>query len=763
MEKFNYYALHFHMKQAGVRIVIENIMESFKQNSKNKFAIIESGNQKNYKAPNGVKHIKISELDYSNKRFKSKKQFYDKAKKIAKQIEKKIDFKKHCVIHAHNANLFKNPTLAAALKIIAEKNPTKVTVLMQAHDFAEDNRKKLLNLMLTCTGKKDKSLAGDLAFPQAKNIFYLTINSRDKRLLKMINIPDEKIFVFPNAINIHALEQKPVKDKKLLELIDGYAKKEGYNFSTKRKIILYPVKVIQRKNIVEAILLLKLINSIKNEYQLLITLDANSKEDIQYSTKIKQFVKNKKLPVTIGFGYSVISSTNKRETKNGKISKYIMADLFEKAQCILTTSTLEGFGFAFLEGWITGKEVIGRKIDFVVEDFEKNGINFPGVYNKIEIDKNDFGKMKLNKQLETIDKLKTKRIIQQNNLDHILNEIMNPNTIAINKNKKAIKKNYSLKKYYLRLEKIVKTTQKLKDKNFPTLNINNQLLIDYFSKEIETQIIITDLDGTLLDHNNYSHLVSLPTYNKAQDKKTPICFCTSKSFDEQIHLRKILKNKDPFIAENGSAIYIPKKYFSFKITKKLLKNFTIKNIKKIDDYNIIELNVSHKETYATLKTIQKNLPFKINIFTDHSVRELQKIAKLPKKYAELSKIKYYADGCRIPNMNPKKLNAFKKEAKKLGFETKVGGRFVGINKGSDKGVATKILLELFRKKYKRIYSIGLGDSQNDFPMLKEVDKPFLVKCIGKNITKEAKKEVEGINIVNKIGPKGWVFIIEKFL
>ncbi|MBT7241738.1 MAG: HAD-IIB family hydrolase, partial [Candidatus Diapherotrites archaeon] len=501
----------------------------------------------------------------------------------------------------------------------------------------------------------------------------------------------------------------------------------------------------------------------KNNYQLLITLDANSETDINYSNKIKKFVKEKKLPVTIGFGYDVISATNKREIKNGKVTKYTIADLFEKAQCIVTTSTLEGFGFAFTEGWLANREVVGRRIDFVMTDFENNNLTFPGFYTKIKIDEKDFGKMKLNQQLKIIEKINPKKLLKQKELNKTINAIITPNKKAILKNKKAIEKEYSLKKYYSRFEKIVKETKKFKNKDFLENKIDNSYLIDYFSKDIEKKIIITDLDGTLLDHNNYSHLISFATYKEAQKKGIPVCFCSSKSFDEQICFRKIMKNPNPFIAENGSAIYIPKNYFPFKITNALLKKFEIKKIKRIKGYDIIELNVSHDKTYKALKTIQKKLPFKTHIFTDHSIEELEKIAKLPKKYAILSKTKYYANGCRIPKMTDKKINLFKREAKKLGFETKVGGRFVGINKGSDKGKATKILLELFRKKYKKILSIGLGDSENDFLMLKEVDKAFLVKRVGKSVNEKAKKEIVGINILDQIGPKGWNFAIKKFL
>ena len=91
---FQYYALHFHMKSGGVKIVIENIIKGLKKYSKLPVGLIESGKQFNYKHSTKIKHIKISEIDYSNKSFSSYKDLYSYALKIAKKLEKKNQPKK---------------------------------------------------------------------------------------------------------------------------------------------------------------------------------------------------------------------------------------------------------------------------------------------------------------------------------------------------------------------------------------------------------------------------------------------------------------------------------------------------------------------------------------------------------------------------------------------------------------------------------------------------------------------------------------------
>ena len=81
------------------------------------------------------------------------------------------------------------------------------------------------------------------------------------------------------------------------------------------------------------------------------------------------------------------------------------------------------------------------------------------------------------------------------------------------------------------------------------------------------QIIFTDLDGTLLD-KKYSYSPANQALKLVKKQKIPIIICTSKTRAEIEYYRKKLRNKDPFISENGGAVFVPKKYFDFKFKSK---------------------------------------------------------------------------------------------------------------------------------------------------------------------------------------------------
>jgi len=74
-------------------------------------------------------------------------------------------------------------------------------------------------------------------------------------------------------------------------------------------------------------------------------------------------------------------------------------------------------------------------------------------------------------------------------------------------------------------------------------------------------IIFSDLDGTLLDHDNYSFEAALPALKKLKQHKIPVIATTSKTIQEVINLYKALNISGPFIVENGAAVYIPKATF----------------------------------------------------------------------------------------------------------------------------------------------------------------------------------------------------------
>ena len=68
-------------------------------------------------------------------------------------------------------------------------------------------------------------------------------------------------------------------------------------------------------------------------------------------------------------------------------------------------------------------------------------------------------------------------------------------------------------------------------------------------------VVVSDLDGTLLDHDNYRFEEVLPTLDRMKDLGLELVINTSKTKSEWLVLQKELAISGPFIVENGSALY----------------------------------------------------------------------------------------------------------------------------------------------------------------------------------------------------------------
>ena len=411
LKQLNIGELHYHLRPAGVRAEIENTIDAITQklNAKNLsifvlsdyeevFTIKDLRIKTRFKKSRKVKiqKINIPEINYNTKPAKNKKQFLTEANELKQNILKHIPLNRCTknnpfILHTHSVPLGKNPRLSAAIKLLADQcnNQNKpLWILNQIHDFAENSRPELLQTLQTCTGRFDKKFASEIMYPNTPNIFYAVINSNDSENLEMVGINPKKIFYLPNSVDIDVFTSKPITRARkyrlqLMNSLDEYADKNDYVFDKKRKIILSPLKLMRRKNNIESLLLLLAFNHLRDQYQLLISLEAHAGKDVDYVNKFKKFVRKNKLPVTIGEGQELISLSEKRQFENGKITEFSIIDLFDLSTAIMTTSILEGFGFSFIEGWLTGKAVIGRRLPYVCRDFEKNGMDLDHMYKKI--------------------------------------------------------------------------------------------------------------------------------------------------------------------------------------------------------------------------------------------------------------------------------------------------------------------------------------------------------------------------------------------
>jgi mannosyl-3-phosphoglycerate phosphatase len=233
-------------------------------------------------------------------------------------------------------------------------------------------------------------------------------------------------------------------------------------------------------------------------------------------------------------------------------------------------------------------------------------------------------------------------------------------------------------------------------------------------KHNETKFVVfTDLDGTLLDEK-YDYQRIKPIISQLLAVGVSIVFCSSKTRAEIEFYREEIGITDPFIVENGAAIFMPKDYFPLNYA------YT----KMTGSYYVVELGVPYSIIRKKLATVKRQTAVNIVGFGGMTPEEIAKDTGLTLNLAKLAKKREYDEPFRIVEGNEMEvLNAIKKE----GFSYTKGNRYFHLLGKSDKGKATIILRDLYSQKFGRIATFGIGDSPNDLAMLKVVDTSFLVR------------------------------------
>ena len=241
-------------------------------------------------------------------------------------------------------------------------------------------------------------------------------------------------------------------------------------------------------------------------------------------------------------------------------------------------------------------------------------------------------------------------------------------------------------------------------------------------------IVFADLDGSLLN-DKYEYDQIEPIIHHLLSLNVSIVFASSKTRNEIDFYRNKWQITDPFIIENGSAILIPETYFGIHY------EFT----RRVKGYNIIELGTAYSNIREKIEIVRNRTGANIVGFGDMTAEEIAKDSGLPLYLAQLAKKREYSEPFKILDGKEKEvLDAISEE----GLCYTRGGRYLHALGNCDKGKATSILKNLYLQQFKKIFSIGVGDSANDLTMLKIVDKPFFVN---KTADKKAVwKEIESI-------------------
>lgn len=250
-------------------------------------------------------------------------------------------------------------------------------------------------------------------------------------------------------------------------------------------------------------------------------------------------------------------------------------------------------------------------------------------------------------------------------------------------------------------------------------------------------VIFTDLDGTLLHPKTYSFAEAMPALKRIRERNIALILCSSKTMAEVKQYRERLQNHDPFVVENGGAVFVPRGYFPFLASS------------PGDEYFVTSFGKPYEEIRRAFVRLREQERVLVKGFGDMTREEVAALTGLSLEEAALARERDFGEPFVFEDVVDR---SFLKAIERAGFHW-TRGRLFYLMGDHDKGRAIRLLKQWYEREHGIINTIGLGDALNDLPLLREVDHPVLVQKV--DGTYDRNIELPGLIRAGGIGPQGW--------
>lgn len=258
-------------------------------------------------------------------------------------------------------------------------------------------------------------------------------------------------------------------------------------------------------------------------------------------------------------------------------------------------------------------------------------------------------------------------------------------------------------------------------------------------------LVVTDLDGSLLDHDSYGCEPARPVLEQLDMLRIPVVFASSKTRAEIVALREELGNEHPFIVENGAAALIPTGYFAHMPEGCIERG----------GFWIREFAPSRSTWTSLLDKLRERFPGAFQDFSTAGISEIVTMTGLSPDKAALANEREYSEPVQWRGTKPD-LEAFLVAVERGGARALRGGRFVSIAGDADKGRAWCWLRETYALAAggARIYDLALGDGSNDVPLLEVSHTAALIPAKKRPLPMLGRRD--GVLVAKGLfGPEAW--------
>ncbi len=275
-------------------------------------------------------------------------------------------------------------------------------------------------------------------------------------------------------------------------------------------------------------------------------------------------------------------------------------------------------------------------------------------------------------------------------------------------------------------------------------------------------LLVTDLDGTLLDHHDYHWQAAEPALAMARSRSVPVVINSSKTLAECRLLQWQLDIQAPIIFENGAGVALPRRDWTGGESSE--SDNDLADNEPADEYRVKAMAAPYHQVREVLLRLRRQ-GFRFTGFGDMSEAQISDATGLSLQNAVNARRRRFSEPL-VWQDSDANLELFQGELRNEGLIQVRSGRFIQVMGTADKGRAMLWLANQYVPPRPRL--AVLGDSANDIPMLIEGDIAVLVRSPAHPLPKfPENRQPPRLMITDEPGPQGWrravVNILEEYL
>ena len=215
-------------------------------------------------------------------------------------------------------------------------------------------------------------------------------------------------------------------------------------------------------------------------------------------------------------------------------------------------------------------------------------------------------------------------------------------------------------------------------------------------------LVFSDINGTLIDFDTYAYDGSFKAVQQLKAAGIPLILCSSNNKAEIQPLREAFGLHEPFIVENGSAIYNA-------------------------DGTLLWQGALRKKIQSAIQSIREETGLVFETFADIAPERIRQETNRPDASAELA-LQHQHSELVVTRFDDKDFQLLRIACQRHGYDAVRGKQYINITApGVNKGSAIRRMVKYYLDQGKTISTIGIGDNVNDISMFKVVDRAFLVQ------------------------------------